>query len=72
MEDFYWQTKEPHSDNAQTMCDFLENHLHNYYTVTLQDGSYAEIQNIHTKAKYAVHAGCDGDFTHHRVIFNKL
>ena len=48
MEDYYWQTKEPHSDNTQTMCDFLENHLHDYYTITLQDGSYAEIQNIHT------------------------
>jgi hypothetical protein len=72
MEDFRWQTKMPHSDNTQTMCDFLENHLHENFLVVLQDGSYAEITNKFTGIKYAVHAGGDGDFVSHRVTFIKL
>ena len=54
------------------MNDYLENHLPQCFDIILEDGTYAEIQNKHTKQIFAVHASGDGDFSHHQVRFEFL
>ena len=72
MEQFIWQTEKPHSDNTETMIDFLENHLESNFLILETDGSYAEIQCRNTDAIYSVHASGNGDFTNHSVTFELL
>jgi hypothetical protein len=72
MENYNWETETSHSNNTETMNDYLENHLLNEFHIVIQDDSYAEIQSAHTANIYAVHASGNGDFTHHSVRFELL
>jgi hypothetical protein len=72
MQNFNWETEESHSNNIETMSDYLENHLPSKYHIVNQDGTYAEIQSEENAEIYAVHASGNGDFTHHSVRFEKL
>jgi len=64
-----WETDEPHADNTETMCDYI-NHI-NMLDITLVDGTYAEGVNLKGE-KYEIHASGDGDFTHHKVEFKLI
>ena len=44
MNNFYWETEMEHSNNTETMNDYLENHLGSEFSIHNQDGSYAEIK----------------------------
>jgi hypothetical protein len=70
MDDYTWNTDYAHSDNTETMCDYLDNHLPEGAEVLYHDGTYAEI--LYNYAKHEVHASGDGDFTHHRVSFKSV
>lgn len=72
MENYYWKTLVPHSDNTETMNDYLSNHLPDEFHVVMRDGSYAEIQSADTAQIYAVHASGNGDFNNHVVIFELI
>jgi hypothetical protein len=67
----YWATEEEHSDNNETMSDFLNNELTDDYSVILVDGTYAEIQD-ESGHRWEVHASGDGDFYNHKVQFVPL
>lgn len=69
MQPFYWNTENEHSNNVETMNDYLENHLSDEFEVIFEDGTYAEIKNKNTGAIWGVNASGDGDFTHHKVDF---
>jgi len=77
MEDYTWETKEPMPKNSDTMADFLNSDKHFYSRfnnnaqITVEDGTYAEVENGDGK-KYAVHAGGNGDFYNHKVRFEEL
>ncbi len=71
--EFYcWETDEPHATNEITMGDFLDNELTDQYEVQTVDGTYAEISESSSGFYWAVHAGGDGDFTHHKVKFDAI
>ena len=67
MKDFTYTTEYYHPDNAFTMNDYLENHLPENFTITHQDGSYAEI--FDGKNTFEVHAGGNGDCYNHKITF---
>lgn len=69
METYKWHTTEAHSDNNETMNDYLDNHLPECFKPIFQDGTYAEIRNENTGQIFAVHASGDGDFCNHKVEF---
>lgn len=69
MEDFNWYTENSHSDNTETMCDYLENHLPDEYDILFQDGSYAEIFEKSSNRIWGCHASGRGDFNNHKVSF---
>ena len=64
--EYTWETEEPHSDNSETMEDYLENHLPDAYEVIEQNGTLAIIMK---GKKIVVHASGNGDFTSHKVRF---
>lgn len=64
-----WETDDPHADNTETMCDYIENH--NMLDITMVDGAYAEEVNSQGQ-KYAIHASGDGDFCNHKVEFELI
>jgi len=69
LETIRWETNEPHANNEETMSDYLENI--NMLDITLVDGTYAEGVNCKGE-KFGIHAGGDGDFTHHKIDFETL
>ena len=69
MDNIYWSTDEPHADNSETMCDYLENI--NMLDITMVDGTYAEGVNC-IGEKYEVHAGGNGDHYNHMVSFKLI
>ena len=69
METIYWETDEPHADNVETMEDYLENT--NMLDITLHNGTYAEGVNCKGE-KFAINAGGNGDFSHHKIEFELL
>ena len=75
MNDYTWKTEEPLADNALTMQDFLDGHIHEYcdedYEVIEVEGSYAEIENK-IGVIYGLHASGNGDFCNHRIRFEHL
>lgn len=71
METYYWTTTEYHPDNIFTMEDYLNNHLPPGFTVTHNEGTYAEIQNL-SGERYGVHASGNGDSFNHKVEFELL
>ena len=75
MENYYWSTKFPHSDNSETCIDFLENEMEKHcgsdFELVYSDGSYAEIQNDKGEL-YALHVSGNGDFCNHQVSFKFL
>ena len=70
MEDYTWSTDYAHSDNTETMNDYLQNHLPDGAEVLYHEGTYAEI--LYNYEKYEVHSSGDGDFKHHRVSFKNV
>ena len=70
MEPYRWSTTQPHSNNIETMNDYLENHLPQCFDVVFEDGTYAEIKNKNTGQIFAVSASGDGNFTNHKVTFD--
>lgn len=72
METFYWYTEQPHSDNNETMTDYLDNHLPLEFTIVYQDGTMAEVRNSETGEIFEAHASGNGDFFNHKVEFNAL
>ena len=75
MEDFRFTTKEPLATNADTMDWFANEHFYEVFDEDAifieDDGSYAEVLDGNGK-KWALHAGGDGDFTHHKIRFEAL
>ena len=68
---YYWESEYPHSDNAITMADFL-NELDDDSRILHLDESYAEIRCSKDNSVYAVHVSGNGDFTHHKAEITKL
>lgn len=71
MNDYTWGTSVPHSDNTETMSDYLNNHLPENWKVLIHDGSYAEVQD-ESGSRWEVHASGDGDSFNHRVRFELI
>ena len=75
METFKWHTYEPHANNEETMCEFIENHLDEYCgydcKVIIYDGTYVEIE-VSNGNKYALHASGDGDCYNHKIEFERI
>tara|TARA_R110000751_G_scaffold305501_1_gene422009 strand:+ start:169 stop:387 length:219 start_codon:yes stop_codon:yes gene_type:complete len=71
MEDYYWETEEPHSTNEDTMHDYLDYHLDDSFKVLEHGGTLAVIISD-TGIKYEVHASGNGDFNNHKVEFIKI
>lgn len=70
MEDYTWSTEIAHSDNTETMNDYLENRMDcDLFECYFIDGTYAEIMNKNTKQSFGVHASGNGDFFNHKVTF---
>jgi hypothetical protein len=66
MEPVYWETDEPHVNNMETMCDYLENI--NMLDIHFVDGTYAEGSNAQGQ-RFEIHAGGNGDFNHHKIEY---
>tara|TARA_R110000737_G_C14408139_1_gene455478 strand:- start:108 stop:353 length:246 start_codon:yes stop_codon:yes gene_type:complete len=69
---YYWNTEEPHSDNNETMSEYLELQesftYEQHLTIIHVDGTYAE--GLDCKGnKWALHAGGNGDFNNHQIKF---
>lgn len=75
METFKWHTFEPHADNNETMCNFIENYLGRCCgcdcRVTLEDGTYAEIEMANGE-RYGLSASGDGDCYNHKIEFERI
>ena len=69
---FYWETEYYHHDNTFTMNDYLENHLPDVFDIILEDGSYAEVQEISTDKIFCLDAKGNGDSYHHVVNWSFL
>lgn len=69
MKTYYWTTKEEHSDNTETMQNYLDEV--NMLDITHLDGTYAEGVNCKGE-KYGLHASGNGDFRNHKIEFEKL
>ena len=69
IETITWKTEEPHADNLETMCDYMENI--NMLDITFIDGTYAEGVNC-SGDKFGIHASGDGDFFNHKIEFVEL
>jgi hypothetical protein len=72
METFYWHTEQAHSDNNETMSEYLDEHLPLEFTIVYQDGTMAEVRNSETAERFEVHASGNGDSFNHKVEFNAL
>jgi|GEM_PF-6582857 len=73
METFYWHTEYEHSNNNETMTEYLNEYLDSHFDILIEDGAYAEIQDTLTGELFVVHATTDnGDFYNHKVEFVKL
>lgn len=72
MQDYIWSTEISHSNNTETMQDYIHNHLHESLTYLFQDGSYAEAINEKSNERWGIHASGNGDFNNHRVRFELL
>jgi len=69
MENFYWETENEHSNNEETMEEYLNEYLPIEYDIIFHDGTYAEIRSKNTDSIYAVHASGNGDFRSHKIEF---
>lgn len=69
METYKWTSEEEHTDNTETMNEYLDYHLPKCFKVMFQDGTYAEIKNRNSHQRFEVHASGDGDFRNHKVEF---
>ena len=72
MDTYCWSTSEPHSDNYETMSNFLDFHLKDTFSVVEQDGSYARIKDDEDGCEYHCYASGNGDFKNHRVDFENV
>ncbi len=70
IEDFRWSTEEPHSDNIETMNDYLDVHMPTEWKLLVVEGTYAEIKN--NEGNFAVHASGDGNCYNHRITFEEI
>lgn len=72
IKEYYWTSEEPHTDNTETMKEFIECYLEPSYEVIIQDGPYAEVIDNHKGIKYSVRAYGIGDFNNHNVVMEAL
>ena len=69
-ESFYWETDEPHTDNMETMYEFLEEHLPEDCEIVEHNGTYAEVKQ--GEKVVGIHASGNGDFKRHKVEFEEV
>lgn len=69
-ESFYWNTDYEHSNNMETMQEYLNNYLPMNCAIIEDDGTYAEV--IQNGIKIGIHASGNGDFRSHKVEFVKV
>jgi len=72
MTDYSWSTEKSHSDNTETMTDYIENHMPSFFTLLFQDGSYAEVFDEDAESRIGLHASGRGDFNNHKITFEIL
>jgi hypothetical protein len=68
---YYWSTDDSHSDNQETMADYLENHMPDDWKIEMEDGTYAEIATVDGE-RYEVHASGNGDSNNHKIEFKLI
>jgi hypothetical protein len=72
MKDYTWHTENAHSDNTETMSDFINNHFPEELTFLFQDGSYCEAIHEGSNKLWGIHASGNGDFNNHKIRFELL
>ena len=75
METYYWQTEQYHTDNNETMSEYLEMQegftYQQHLIVDHIEGTYAE--GIDCKGnRWAIHASGNGDSFNHKIEFELL
>lgn len=70
MDDFYWSTYTPHSDNSETMQEYLDE-FNDSLTIDHVDGTRAE-GVCKDGNRYAIHASGNGDSFNHKVEFELI
>ena len=79
MENYFWDTQNAHSNNTETLGDFLDNELDK----VMDDRDLDIILTDYDASKnfcsvdidgipYEIMASGNGDFTHHQVEFTKI
>lgn len=75
MENYRFTTKHPIATNEETMSAFLNDHFYQRFDgdsyVIKDNGTMVEVENGIGEL-WAVHAGGDGDFCNHLIVFEKL
>ena len=78
MQTFYWSTEgslgfpgRAHFDNTETLQEWIDHHMDEYWVVEFQDESYAEVRSLDGK-RWAVNASGAGDSYNHKVEFEEL
>lgn len=69
METYYWTTEYEHSNNEETMQEYLDEVC--MLDVITVDGTYAEGKNCKGEV-YAIRASGNGDFLNHKIEFELL
>ena len=64
---FYWDTDYEHSDNMETMDEFLNCYLPEDCNILEIDGTYAEVEQ--NGVKVGINSSGNGDFRKHKVEF---
>lgn len=59
-----WSTEESHTDNSETMNDYLDFEMDQSWSVDLIDGTYAEV-TTDCGIRYEVYVSGDGDSFNH-------
>ena len=72
MQDYTWSTENSHSNNTETMTDYIHNHLPENMFYLFINGSYAEAIDTATNNRWGLHSSGNGDFNNHRVRFELL
>ena len=66
---YYWETVNPHANNAETADNFIKNELPESIEVCFQDANYLELK-LEDGRYFSATVSGNGDFTHHQVEFD--
>ena len=66
---YYWETVNPHANNAETADNFIKNELPESIEVCFQDANYLELK-LEDGRYFSATVFGNGDFTHHQVEFD--